>query len=247
MRTYNQHSDQSRTIVNDDRYRQAELLLKRRVDDVVPRLTERLETVRHRYDLSWQSLLNTHRSIEQTVREGQEPPSVWLYWEETAHPRSVPLFERAMEVIDQEMSILVDAVSRFLLTARRLDGIEPTVMTASIESALLEVRRVGLDPTVINEIGHRWQKRLRRAAVRRAAVRILTNETRQADLHIMQAEMELLDSAPWAHLDRLLMAFELTHSDIRTYLEERLDCLKNERESTVMPRLAHSKLPSSAR
>ncbi len=246
MRNNNQQSNRSRIIVNDDRYRQAELLLDRRVSEVAPRLTDRLEMVRHRYDLSWSSLLQTQRCIEQAVGNGTEQPSLWLYWEETAYPRSVPLLEHALEVINQEMTVLGDAVSRFTLTARRLEGIEPAIMVDSIERALTEVRRVGIDPSTLNEIGQRWQKRLRRAAIRRAAVRILTKETREANLHIMQAEMELLASAPWAHLDRLLMAFELAHSDIRSHFGDRLSSL-TELPNATRTHTERQQLPSPVR
>lgn len=224
-------TDHYLSIIEDDRYRQAELLLNRRVSASARRLSERLEVIRRQHDLTWTVLLDSHHEIQRMVNHDMSQPSIWHYWEESAHPQSTPLFEAATTAIDEEIPHFSDAVTRFVQTTRRLSKLDGLVTTTSVDRALDSGRRAGLDPTLLNEIGQRWQKRLHRKAVRKAATRVIMQETSKAELLIMQAEMELLDTAPWAHMDRLLMAFELTHSDVRTHLRDRLDNLVDDTES----------------
>ena len=41
-------------------------------------------------------------------------------------------------------------------------------------------------------------------------------------------ELKMMQQAPWAHADQLLSAFELTHTEIRRALVDRIDRLLND-------------------
>lgn len=216
---------EARTALIEDRYRQAELLLERRVSACLGNLGQRLELVRRAHDVTWKLLIDAQRDIQDLADSDRDQPSIWSYWEEHAHPRSAPLFEAASAAIAEETALIADAVTRFCQTSRRLGSVSNGVMQHSVGRVLGSLATASMSSTEINELGQRWQKRLRRAAVRRAALSILTSETSRSDQLVVKAEMELLDSAPWAHMDRLLMAFEFAHSDVRTHLQDSISDL----------------------
>jgi hypothetical protein len=218
-------NDHYLSIVEDDRYRQAELLLDRRVSTSVERLDAHLEHIRQHHDLTWEQLLTSHREIKQMLRQQNNQPSIWLYWEEVAHPRSLPLFDAGMAAIDQELIQLRDAISRFRTTTSRMETVDSAITTDSVRRVLDLAGQASIGEGELHAIGIRWQKRLRRAAVRQVAMRVVTSDTNNAESIVDQMELELLNSAPWAHMDRLLMAFELTHADIRGHLRDGLASL----------------------
>lgn len=236
------------SIVNDERYRQAELLLNRRVSASAIQLHNGLEHLRQTLDLDWSTLLRSHRDVKQLAETDDLQSSIWLYWEQSAHPASLPLLNGGLAAVDSEIPHVANAISRFVQTARRLGIATDSVLQASIDRSLEPLRSASFASEELNEIGQRWQKRLHRAAVRKSALRVLTSETRVADQHVMMAEMQLLDSAPWAHMDRLLMAFELAHSDVRNYLRDTTDKIASlesygDLNSVIMQRL-FSKQPA---
>lgn len=226
-------NDNHLQIVNDDRYRQAELLLRRRSLSGAGRLRDRLHLVQQRQDLTWRRLIAEQRAIQAHMGSGYDQPSIWKYWDNTANPTARPLFDDASAVIDEELTLVVDAAVRFAQTARRVGVNNVSVLTRSIRDAVSVIEGAGLAAEPLNEIGARWQKRLHRAAVRKASLSILMAETSQAEMRIIQAEMALLETAPWAHMDRLLMAFEFTHSDVRCHLRDQLDCVTDEALAAV--------------
>ncbi len=76
----------------------------------------------------------------------------------------------------------------------------------------------------IHDLGSWWHRRLRRAAVRRSLPALPRAwPAGRIDIVVGRAELELLDGPPWAHGDRLLSAFELAHSEIRTNAELVMD------------------------
>ncbi len=236
-------TDHYLSIVEDDRYRQAELLLDRRVSTSVQNLDARLERVRQHHDLTWEQLLDSHREIKQMLRRQDNQPSIWLYWEEVAHPRSLPLFDGGLAAIDQELVQLRDAISRFRITASRMDTVDSAVIAESVRRVLDLAGEASFGEGELHAIGERWQKRLRRAAVRQAAIQVMTSHTNDAEAIVGRMELELLNSAPWAHMDRLLMAFELTHADIRSHLRDRLTSLAFA-EPPLVPHLVKLPEPS---
>ncbi len=236
-------NDHYLSIVEDDRYRQAELLLDRRVSTSVQHLNAKLERIRQHHDLTWEQLLTSHREIKQMLRRRDNQPSIWLYWEEVAHPRSLPLFDGGIAAIEQELVQLRDAVSRFRTTTSRMDTVDSAVIADSVRRVLGLAGQASTGEGELHTIGERWQKRLRRTAVRQAAMRVMTSDTNDAETIVDQIELELLNSAPWAHMDRLLMAFELTHADIRSHLRDGLASLAVA-EAPPVPQLVKLPEPS---
>ena len=81
-------------------------------------------------------------------------------------------------------------------------------------------------PDPINELGEWWQRRLHRGALVRSLPRLLLSGV-EAELVVGTAELALLDGPPWSHGDRLLSAFELAHSEIRSQTRLLADDLTN--------------------
>ncbi len=141
-------------------------------------------------------------------------PSGNDFWAWTAQPRAQVLIDRASEAIDDELALLIAE----LAFASPVAGTAPPghVTRLGLREVDLAGRVLPLLPrsTELDELGWWWQRRLRRAAVRRSVPAILGGTTADIGLAISRVEMQLLDAAPWVHGDRLLSAFELAYAEI---------------------------------
>jgi hypothetical protein len=225
---------------------QAVRRFERRAASIANRLERQLEAAASFHNLSRRQLQASHRSVEQLSRGGAVPTAS-EFWEQTARPQARNLFEAATAAIDSEAAELTRALQQFA-TAIRLElragggRLEPDWLIDDLhEVAERGVRQVvvtvrSLDQ--MDELGRWWQGRLRRKAMLSVMSKALTSPLRQFELIVSAAEMQLLEHPPWSHDDRLLSAFELTHSELREYamhLERR------------MRRQAHSMLEAVAR
>ncbi len=192
---------------------------------VEQRLNERLEAVRSVYDLTPRALLSSHRQLRELVALGTDP-SPTEFWEVTANPLAQAMVEAASRVIDDEVGIFEDAVTRFrrsLTTLVMTTGEDCRPAAAAVlQECIDQMATCSLDRDPINELGAQWQQRLRRAAGRRLFPKIMLVSTNKSEPLIAVAEMSLLNECPWAHDDRLLSAFELAHADVRQHLRDRL-------------------------
>ena len=185
------------------------------------RLEARLCQAIELHDLGRRELLAAQRDVVRLARAGLLP-SPNDYWQSSAVPRASILVDASLTAVTNGIDELGDAIDRFLVATSR-STLEPWIHGAEGQAAF---RRAGtaavgqlLDamppPDSINEVGEWWQRRLHRRALTRSLPRLLVSGT-EADLVIGAAELALLDGLPWSYGDRLLSAFELAHSEIRS-------------------------------
>jgi hypothetical protein len=173
------------------------------------------------HDLTRREVQTAQREIERLARSGLLPKPA-AYWSDVAVPRASLLVDGAMGAVNGAGAGLADHVDRFL-TATSRSTLEPWISSAdglaqlqvTANQAIDRVLEVIPDDEGINQIGEWWQRGLRRAATTRAIPKLLVSPE-PADVVIGTAELSLLDQAPWCYGDRLLSAFELAHSEIRT-------------------------------
>ncbi len=198
---------------------------ERRCESIATLLRRQMEAAASFHDLSRRRLRTSHRSVLK-LTSGGAVPTPQEFWEQTAQPQARNLFDAVTTAIDAETAELTKALQQFATGVRlelRASGgrleegwtIEDlqAVADAGVRRVAVTVR--GLDE--IDELGHWWQARLRRAAMKATATKLLMAPLREFELVVAAAEMRLLEQPPWSHDDRLLSAFELTHSDIRDY------------------------------
>ena len=135
------------------------------------------------------------------------------------------MIEASMTAVVEEGDHLGDALDRFMID---LEGssLQPWGSTAAGRATVEHVTAQAIDQLLdaipssdpINRLGVWWQRRLRRTATMSALPQLLVAGS-GADALIGRREMELLDRPPWSHGDRLLSAFELAHSEIKTQTE----------------------------
>lgn len=187
------------------------------------RLNQRLQATVDRHDLRRKELLATHRDIERLHRAGALPNPT-EYWQQSALPRAAMLVDESMTALVEEGEQIGCALDHFMA---ELDGADhPWCDTKPGRSAAHELSVfaiAGLTDAVpsdreIHALGAWWQRRLRRTATLRAMPTLVRGRG-DADAVIGRTEMDLLDGPPWTHGDRLLSAFELAHSEIRTQTE----------------------------
>lgn len=185
------------------------------------RLETRLRQAMELHDLHRRELMAAQRDVVRLRRAGVLPgPNE--YWESTAVPRASILVDASLTAVADEIGALADAVDRFLVAASR-STLEPWIHGADAQAALQQAGTSAVDllleaipdPGPINDLGEWWQRRLHRAALTRSLPRLLVSGE-EADLVIGTAELALLDGPPWSYGDRLLSAFELAHSEIRS-------------------------------
>lgn len=207
--------------MEDVAYRRIRARLEDRVDVIARRLAARLEAVWELHDLTWTELM----AVQQDVEHRAEIPTPTDFWAAEALPRAATLREVADRTVDDEVANLDDAVARFhesvrlLARPRRDDELGRRARADALEI----LRRVtdSVPPGTVDELGARWQKRLRRTARRRELTTIVRTPRKEAELAVSKAEMQLLASTPWSHGDRLLSAVELAHQEIRRRLHDR--------------------------
>ena len=196
------------------------------------RLEARLHQAMELHDLDRRELLAAQRDVLRLKRAGLVP-SPNDYWGSTAVPRASILVDASLNAIADELTVLGDAIDRFLVATSR-STLEPWISGAHGQAA---VQRAGISavdrvldaippPDPINELGEWWQRRLHRGALVRSLPRLLLSGV-EAELVVGTAELALLDGPPWSHGDRLLSAFELAHSEIRSQTRLLADDLTN--------------------
>ena len=194
------------------------------------RLAGRLEQVAADHGLTRAELLSAQRHVTELCRI-DAAPSTSEYWQRTALPRASALTHAAMGAVVQEGDVVGDALDRYLVA---LDGpplkewadSDPGRAASEHEANQATVQLLAAVPNshAIDSLGSWWQRRLRRAAMGSIVTRLLTaGDT--AEAMVAERELQLLDSAPWSHGDRLLAAFELAHREILTQTELVVDGL----------------------
>ena len=208
------------------------------VDTIMCRMTARLDNIRRAHDLDWRTLLASHREVAELDELGVAP-TLGEFWATTASPATEILVREACAAIDEELLEFRRVLRRFgqaTLAASRDAGYEPAPYETVLATAVERLSICGIDRSALDNLGARWQTKLRRAARKASLPRSLFLSVKKADALVDQLEMELLDRGPWAHDDRLLSAFELAHADIHAHLRDGL-----RRTSVVVPRRATRK------
>jgi hypothetical protein len=184
------------------------------------RLTDRLEGIRADLDLDRGTLMAAQEDVLRLERIGAMP-DLAEYWHRWAVPRADEFLSASLTAVleeGQQLSVALDDMAAAMGGPTRSGPGSWTVTYPDAERTAAEaaghLRNAVPDPAPIHDVGLWWQRRLRRAARRRAMPHLLTPGS-DADQLIGKAEMSLLDSPPWCHGDRLLLAFELAHAEIR--------------------------------
>lgn len=206
----------------DERYREATRRLAERASAIAFRTSSRLLLVQAEHDLEWRSLVASQRKISALAAEGLAPPAS-EFWETEAAPRAAALTTAATLVIESEFADVTRSVERFRASLQPIMGAShlAPVRTGLVES-LDPLTECVLDPGPLDEIGERWQRRMRRHAAWRHVRERITGSSEEFDELVDRTEMGLLDEAPWIHGDRLLSAFEIAHADVRNLVRERV-------------------------
>ena len=222
------------TDAHNDRYRDASRRLADRSAAIRERLMGELAQAQDLHELDWRSLLSSQRDITAQVATGSRP-DIETFWAVHAQPRSDELSARCLNIIDAHLLLLFDAVSVFaegVRPALALNGEPPSAdamqsLRTDVERLIQPISTAGLDRTTIDALGERWQQRLRRQAIRRY-VRGGGERDATFSSAIDTMELKMMQQAPWAHADQLLSAFELSHTEIRRALVDRIDRILND-------------------
>ncbi|NNE95588.1 MAG: hypothetical protein HKN24_06120 [Acidimicrobiales bacterium] len=200
--------------------------LRQRIDTSARRLQSRLQVIADAHDLRRSDLTRTTRELKRMGHDGSEP-SPTEFWEMTAEPMAAMLLNTSIAAIDDELAAVEDAIDRFSESVRIINRSATTHVSAGrvrlmLEEELRVLERCAASTDNINRLAGRWSNQLRRAAWRRQAPLLLFRSAAEADALLSQAQVALVETAPWAHTDRLLSAFELCHADIRTHLIDKV-------------------------
>ena len=194
-----------------------------------------LAQAQHHHELDWRSLLSSQREVADQIADGAEP-HIEDFWETDAQPRSEELTSRCLHIVDAHLLLLWDAIEVFV------EGVRPALaingapasaeamesLRSDVERLIQPVSTAAPDRSMLDELGERWQERMRRQAIRRY---IRTGGLAESDISepvgfsaaIDALELKMLNQAPWAHADQLLTAFEVAHAEIRRAIAERLE------------------------
>ncbi len=186
------------------------------------RANERLEAVRRSHELDDRALLQTQREVGRQIANGLAP-STAEFWRSVASPLADRFADAAKAVIDEEFEEFAAATLRFRRSVRSLGPMTPGLLLqaeADLAETLELMASVALDPKPLSDVGERFQRRLRRSASRRMLPRSFLISPAETERIIDSAELELLDTPPYLHCDKLLVAFELAHADVRAYVRD---------------------------
>jgi len=217
------------TDAHNDRYQDASGRLADRSAAIRERLIEELARAQDHHELDWRTLLSSQRTIADQVAAGSEP-DIETFWDAYAQPRSEELTSRCLHIVDAHLLLLWDAVQVFVegvLPALSLNGDPPSgdamdSLRNDVERLVQPVSTAAPDRSSLDELGDRWQERLRRQAIRRYVRSGGVTDTAFSSA-IDTLELRMISQAPWAHADQLLSAFELAHTEIRRSIADRLD------------------------
>ncbi len=216
-------TDVTTTAAINDRNREASRRLVARTAAIRERLEVELRRTQNDLELDWRALLVSQRDVAELAGRNSAPLAD-VFWLHQAAPRADDLRSACLEIIDAHLVLLWDALAAHWRTiAPSLDD------NASREQARKDITRMisplrtfTLDRSFLDDVGERWQERLRRQAIRRhLRTGGATDDGFSAaiDAH----ELQMLKLAPWAQADQLLSAFELVHTDIRRITTEKVD------------------------
>ncbi len=215
-------------VDHDADYHKVRARLTERALVTSTRAIERLEVVRQSYEIDDRALLQTQREVGRQTSEGLAP-STAEFWRSVASPLADRLADAAKEVIDQELEEFAAGTVRFRRGLRDIGSTNPPLRLQAevdLDAALAHFEGLALDPQPLDAVGERFQRRLRRTASRRMLPRSLLTSPAETERIIDRVEIELLDQPPYSHCDKLLVAFELTHADVRAYVREHIDRLR---------------------
>ncbi len=140
-------------------------------------------------------------------------PGIDDFWTTTAEPMAQPLLDTCLEAIDECFDMVAAGVQR--------TDFGPGEHDVAIAERASEIwSTVTFDPTGLNELGQKWQRRLHRHATPKAILASAMRPASEFHLQREMTEMAMLDQPPWRHGDRILTAFELAHSDIRSAIRQ---------------------------
>lgn len=199
------------------------------VDAAAERLAGELRAVYAECGLQRQHIVAIQRSLTSLDRVGLAPTAN-DFWTASARPRAGRLTERAARAIEHELSALTtrgaaDSALEAALgvgRSRRLDGGTAGDRVSASEAASATLQAAIPDRAEIDDLGQWWQRRLRRAATVKALTTLAGTAAKDAELVVSRYEMQLLESTPWSHGDRLLSAFELANAEIAKLAETRI-------------------------
>ncbi len=200
--------------------------LRQRIDTSARRLSSRLRVIADAHDLRGSDLKRTQRELRKMGQEGTQPTPA-EFWQTTAEPMAAMLVNTSISAVDDEITNVEDAIEKFSESVRIINRSGAAHISAAqvrqiLENDLLILEACAASTDGINQLANRWSVQLRRAAWRRQFPGLLFASSADADAVIGQAQVALVEEAPWAHTDRLLSAFELGHADIRTHLFDRI-------------------------
>ncbi len=216
------------TGVDDDAgYQRVRARLTDRTDVCLRRTAERLETVRLSHEIDERTLLRTHREVGRQAASGLAP-STAEFWRSTANPLAERLSDAAKLVIDDEMDAFADSTVRFRRSVRLLGSGDPVTIDRAehdLHDQLLRLSTLAIDRGPLDDLGTRFERRIRRAATMRLGARTFLLSPSETERTIDRIELELLEQPPYSHCDKLLVAFELAHADVRAHVRTRVRAL----------------------
>ncbi len=207
---------------NGSDYHKVRARLTERAVVICTRANERLDVVRHSYEIDDRALLQTQREVGRQIETGLAPSSA-QFWQSVASPLAERLADAAKAVIDDEFKEFAASTLRFRRSVRSMGPLSPSMLRraeADLSGVYDLMETVALDAAPLNAVGERFQRRLRRTASRSMLPRSFLISPGETERIIDAVELELLDTPPYCQCDKLLVAFELAHADIRTYVRD---------------------------
>ncbi len=200
-----------------------------RTDRIVATARFDLENIFATYGLSKDQLLAAQRTISDQAKKNTEP-NLTQFWESTAKPTSERLQNVASTRINQCRADLASALEQLALTLEHWPLVDQSHTTPyaaelyhrdlfrkSLHGALQQVLnrfRSVVPDSKIDDLGLWWQTRLHRSALATTFGKSMLVATSQFMANARDYEMQLLNTPPWSHGDRLLFAFEVADREI---------------------------------
>ena len=126
------------------------------------------------------------------------------------------------------MDAFADSAVRFRRSVRLLGACDPESIERAerdLHDQLLRLATVTIDRGPLDHLGTRFERRVRRAATMRLGARTFLLTPAETEQTIDRIELELLEQPPYSYCDKLLVAFELAHADVRAHVRTRVRAL----------------------
>lgn len=211
------------TKAQHDRHREASRRLADRTAAIRERLEAELSRAQRDLEIDWRALLASQRDVAEQASKGSAPLAD-VYWLHHAQPQAEDLLDACLSSVDAHMMLLWDAVASYWRSIEPRADAEGDRQSVRDDIARLvdPIRSLRMDRTSLDDLGERWQHRLRRQAIRRY-VRTGGVTDSGFSAAIDAQELHMVTQAPWAQADQLLTAFELVHSTVRTAIVDKVD------------------------